>query len=145
MIYIASDHGGFELKKHIFRKLEAEDIVITDLGPEKFDPNDDYPDYVTPLVEKVLEDGENKGFLICRNGVGVSMAANKYKGIRATLSWSAEHAASSRNDDNTNVLCLPADYVSHKDGLEIVKVWLNTSFSNKDRHVRRVVKVNNLI
>ena len=141
MIYITSDHGGFDLKKYLTENIPE----ITDLGPNKLDPEDDYPDFIPPLAEKVLENKENKGIVLFRNGVGVSMAINKYKGIRATLSWNEKHAMSSRNDDNTNVLALPSDYVSKEGALEIVKKWLSTPFSEEDRHVRRVAKVNNLI
>ncbi|MBU1132999.1 MAG: RpiB/LacA/LacB family sugar-phosphate isomerase [Patescibacteria group bacterium] len=141
MIYITSDHGGFELKKYIVENIPE----LTDLGPSEFDPEDDYPDFVPPLVDKVLEDKENMGIVICRNGVGVSMAANKFKGIRAALSFNIKHAESSRKDDNSNVLALPSDYISHEEAIEIVKTWLNAPFSNKERHVRRVAKVNNMI
>ena len=81
MIYITSDHGGFELKKYIVESIPD----IKDLGPRELDPEDDYPDFIPPLVEKVLEDKENLGIVICRNGVGVSMTANKFKGIRAAI------------------------------------------------------------
>lgn len=141
MIYITSDHGGLELKNYLVKSISE----LIDLGPTTLDPEDDYPDFIPPLVDKVLDDKENMGIVICRNGVGVSMTANKFKGIRATLSFSTKHAESSRRDDNTNVLALPSDYISNEEALEIVKTWLTTPFSNKERHVRRVAKVNNII
>lgn len=144
MIYIASDHGGFNFKKLIYDYLMEKNIPVTDLGPYEIDPNDDYPDYVSKLTSKVLENSENKGILICRNGVGVCMAANRYNGIRCTLSWNPDHTRSTRVDDNSNVLALPGDYISNEEALACVRMWLETPFSNQDRHVRRLEKVDNL-
>jgi len=140
MIYIASDHGGFELKNIIISFLEGQGTEITDLGPTALDLDDDYPDYVKPLVQKVLEDPINKGVIICRNGIGVSMEANRNKSIRAGLSWNEKHAQSSRNDDNTNVLALPADYITGDEALKIVKTWLKTPFSTEEKFSRRLAK-----
>jgi len=142
MIFIASDHGGFDLKNKIVTKFKKEETEIIDLGAHELDPTDDYPNYVKILTEKVLSSAENKGILICRNGVGVCMAANKYKGIRAGLSWNHKHAISSRNDDDTNVLCLPADYIQDEDAINTVKAWLETPFGNKERYVRRLQEAN---
>jgi len=84
------------------------------------------------------------GVLICANGVGISIAANKFDGIRAALSWNPKHAASSRNDDGTNILVLPADYVTKEEALEILQTWLSTNFSGEDRHIRRIQKISEL-
>lgn len=141
MIYIASDHAGFKLKNIILNKLK-EITKITDMGPYELIPTDDYPDYVKPLVEKVLSDTNSLGILICRNGVGVCMAANKYKGVRAGLSWNYKHAVSSKNDDNTNILCLPADYIQDEDAIKTVVAWIETPFGNKEKYIRRIEKAN---
>ncbi|KKS59699.1 MAG: hypothetical protein UV27_C0025G0005 [candidate division WWE3 bacterium GW2011_GWA1_42_46] len=122
MIFLSSDHGGLEIKKEIARYLEEGGIPHEDLG-------------------KMLETSDSKGVLICRNGVGVTIAANRYKGIRAGLSWNETHAASSRRDDNTNVLTLAADYVKIHEALTIFKAWMNTPFSNEERHKRRLAKI----
>lgn len=140
MIFIASDHGGYELKNKIFDYLEDGGIKVADLGPFRMRPGDDYPDFVKPLISKVLSGPDNKGILICRNGVGVCMMANKSKGIRAGLSWNIKHAVSSRNDDNTNILCLPADYIFEEEALKTVEAWLNTPFSKEQRFTRRLTK-----
>jgi ribose 5-phosphate isomerase B len=142
MIFIASDHGGFELKNKIINHLEYKGLSCKDLGPYELHPEDDYPDYVKPLVNKVLVKPDNRGVLLCRNGVGVCMLANKFKGIRAVLSWNTKHAASSRNDDNTNVLCLPVDYIFEEEAINTVDVWLNTPFGNAPRYLRRLKKGN---
>lgn len=142
MIFIAADHGGFELKNRITSHLENQGITFKDLGAYTLLPADDYPDYVKPLVNKVLENAGNKGILLCRNGVGVCMLANKSKGIRAVLSWNAKHAASSRNDDNTNVLCLPADYIFEEETINTVDAWLSTPFGSAPRYLYRLKKGN---
>jgi ribose 5-phosphate isomerase B len=142
MIFIASDHGGFELKNKITGHLEYEGLPYTDLGAHELRPDDDYPDYALPLIKKVAGEPDSRGILICRNGVGMCMLANKFKGIRATLSWNTKHAVSSRNDDNSNVLCLPADYIFEEEAIKTVGAWLNTPFGNKPRYLRRLKKAN---
>src|SRR3989344_5984779 len=113
MIYVSSDHGGLELKNKLVAYLTQKNVEVTDMGPFELDSDDDYPEYVLPVVEAVLGAKDNKGMLICRNGEGVSMLANKFKGVRAVLSWNSNHAKSSRNDDDTNILALPADYITY--------------------------------
>jgi ribose 5-phosphate isomerase B len=141
MIYIASDHGGYNLKTEFVKYFSDNGIQFEDVGPYELVQDDDYVDYVLPLVQRVRADENAKGILLCRNGVGVSMLANKFKGVRATLSDKPVHAKSSRNDDNTNVLAIPSDYVDSATALEILKTWLTTEFSNDERHVRRLYKV----
>lgn len=141
MIYISSDHRGIELKNFLVNSLVTEGIGIVDLGPFETNQYDDYPDFAKLVAEKIQENFENMGVLICANGVGMSIAANKFEGIRAALSWNPKHAASSRNDDGTNVLVLPADYVTKEEALEILQTWLSTNFSGEDRHIRRIQKI----
>jgi len=140
-IYIASDHRGFQLKSILIEYLKQKNVTIIDMGPFELDQEDDYPDFVIPTMKKLQENEANKAILICGNGVGVSMLANKFENIRATLSWDAKHAKSSRNDDDTNVLALPADYVDEQAAKNIVDIWLNTDFSNAERHKRRLEKM----
>ncbi len=141
MIYISSDHRGFELKKFLVEELEKDDIHIEDLGPKDINPEDDYPDYAKIVAEKIQENPENMGIVICANGVGISIAANKFDGVRAALSWNPVHAASTRNDDGANVLALPADYITKEEALITVQRWLTTNFSGEERHIRRLVKL----
>ena len=141
MIYITSDHGGFELKKKIINHLLEGKKEVEDMGPQHLDPEDDYPDFVIPLAKQMKGDSESLGIVICRNGVGVSTCANRFKHIRAALSWDPKHVASAKSDDNINVLALPADYVDETAALEIVDTWLETKFSFKPRHIRRLKKV----
>lgn len=140
-LFIASDHGGYQLKKRLVRYLENElEQPVTDLGPHEFVEGDDYPDYVFPLAEKVVATN-GRGILICKNGVGVTIAANKVPGVRAGLCYNLTAAQSMMNDDNTNIMCLAAHLSSDEHAMAMVKRWLATPFSNEERHVRRLKKV----
>jgi RpiB/LacA/LacB family sugar-phosphate isomerase len=142
MIYIAADHAGFELKNELINYFSTNNIEFEDLGPYEFTPDDDYTEYVLKLVERVRYNENSLGILLCRNGVGVSMLANKFKGIRCALTFSSKHAVSAKNDDNTNVLALPADYLEKDAVIETVKSWVDAPFSSEERHLRRVNRVN---
>ncbi len=141
MIYLASDHGGFKLKETIEKHLREKGDDVIDLGPKKLDSTDDFPDFVIPLAKKVAESEENLGIVLCRNGVGVEVAANKIDGVRAALSWDPKHAASSRRDDNSNVLALPADYLDPKKAIKVLDSWLSTPYSKEPRFERRLKKI----
>lgn len=142
MIYLAADHGGYNLKEEIKKGFDEAGISYEDLGAHKLTPDDDYPDFAIPAAKKVSEDPENnKAILICRSGTGEVIVANKFPNVRASLSWNVEHAKKSREHENANVLSLPADYISSDEAKEIVGSWLNTDFSNADRHKRRLQKI----
>src|SRR3989338_2819396 len=145
MLYIASYHGGFKLKEELNKFFKREKIKVTDLGPKAFDPSDDYPDYAA-LVGKQVSANPKKdaGILMCRSGQGVCIAANKFKGVRAGLAWNPAVARASRNDDMTNILCLPSDYITVEAARSIVKNWLGTPYSKDPRHIRRVNKISAL-
>lgn len=143
-VYIAADHGGFELKDKIKRALLSMDIVPIDCGADILDPIDDYPKYAMNLTKKLKEDNFEGavGILICRSGVGMSIAANKVKGIYASLCSTREQASKAREHNNSNVLCLDADYVDDQMHIEIVKTFLTTEFAGWDsRHGRRVKQI----
>ncbi len=141
-LFIASDHRGFQLKKRLIRYLENElKLPVTDMGPEEYDETDDYPNYDIPLAKKVAKTKGGRGILICGNGIGVCMAANKVKGIRAGLGYNLMAAETMMTDDNTNVLCLAARLSTEEHAMAIVKKWLETEFSGEKRHVRRLKKV----
>lgn len=141
MIYLAADHGGFQLKNRVKEFLVNKGLEVIDLGAHDYNPEDDYTDFVLELADKVASDPINKGIVSCRNGAGVSIAVNKNPKIRATLSWTVHHAASTRTDDDTNVLALPGDYIDENTAIEIVDAWLATSFSQEERHQRRLSKI----
>lgn len=136
--FIASDHAGLELKNFLAQEFKS----LTDLGPKEFIIEDDYPDYVYLLTKEMKKDIQNsKGILICKNGVGVCMAANKFKDIRSGLTFSESHAKTLVSDDNINVLCLPADFISKEEAIKIVKNFLDSKFVPENRHLRRLKKV----
>jgi len=144
MIYIASDHGGFTLKSAAIEHLKQKGLDVKDMGPYEQVDWDDYPDYVIPLAKEIQKDIKGKGIVICKNGVGVSITTNRFKNVRAALSWTPEHAKTSRLDDDTNVLALPALFINESTALEIVDTWLNTEFSGEPRHIRRIKKLENI-
>ncbi|MFH0857243.1 MAG: RpiB/LacA/LacB family sugar-phosphate isomerase [Candidatus Magasanikbacteria bacterium] len=143
-IYIASDHGGYQLKKRIVRYIENELMSeVEDMGPHEYMENDDYPDYVIPLAKKVA--GENaRGIVICSNGIGVCIATNKVKNIRAGIGYNMMAAETMMQDDNTNILCLAAKGLTEDHALSVVKIWLDTPFSEAERHIRRLEKIHAL-
>lgn len=143
-LFIASDHGGYALKKRLVRYVQNElEREIEDLGPHEYVETDDYPDFVMPLTQKVLET-QGRGIIICRNGIGVCIASNKIPGIRAGIGYNIAAAESMMKDDNTNVLALAADHVSEEFAMAILKKWLENNFSGEERHVRRLAKVQEL-
>ncbi len=144
MIYISSDHRGFNLKNYLVETFKNKGVEIEDLGPNELKDDDDYIDFATILAKKIQENPENRGILLCKNGVGMSIVANRFKGVRAALSWNPKHAASSRNDDNSNVLVLPSNYIKENEAVEVVESWFNTPFSGEERFIRRLSKLDSL-
>ncbi len=143
MIYLGADHRGFELKEKIKTWLSEWGYQYEDLGALEYNKDDDYPDFAKAVAEKVIGvDAEgNRGILICGSGIGVAIAANKIKGIRAGTAISAEQLHDSVNDEDTNVLALSADYLSEEQAQTIAKSFLETKFSGEERHVRRINKI----
>lgn len=140
MIYIASDHAGYELKEILKKYLTELGESVTDVGPEQRNPEDDYPDYAAHLAQEMLKH-DGRGILLCGNAVGVGIVANKFRGIRAGIGYSVYAAKSSREDDDTNILCLPARVLQSDEAKEIVRMWLQTPFSRAKRHQRRIAKI----
>ncbi|MEO8065338.1 MAG: RpiB/LacA/LacB family sugar-phosphate isomerase [Candidatus Doudnabacteria bacterium] len=141
-VYLGADHGGFKLKEEIKNWLAEWHIEFEDLGAKEFKSDDDYPDYAWPVAVKVGNAEGAFGILACRSGQGESIVANKAKGARAALAWTEHSAAAARNDDDANILCLPADYVTLGSAKAMVHMFLTTPFDEKEeRFVRRVNKV----
>lgn len=134
-IFIASDHAAFWQKKFLIEKLN-ETYDIEDLGTNSED-SVHYPHYAITLAKHVLENAGSRGILLCGSGIGVSIVANRFKGIRAALCRDLEDAELSRKHNNSNVLCLGGRKTSEDDLYEIAKVWLNESFEG-DRHQTRI-------
>ncbi|MFA6007497.1 MAG: RpiB/LacA/LacB family sugar-phosphate isomerase [Candidatus Shapirobacteria bacterium] len=140
MIYIAADHRGFRLKEEIKKWLETELYEFRDLGASNYDRDDDYPEFAFKLGETIVSENA-RGILICGSGAGASIAANKVIGIRAGLCTSVKQATAAKNDDNINVLCLSADWVSLDDNQKITEAFLKTLFSSDERYIRRINQI----
>ena len=136
---IGSDHAGYDLKKQIFEYLQKEGHVVIDQGTYNKD-SVDYPDFAEWVVKDVQNKEADYGILVCYTGIGMSMAANKARGIRAALVGKVEDAVLTREHNNANVLCLSAKNTSAEDAFEIIKAFLSTDFAG-GRHERRVEKV----
>jgi ribose 5-phosphate isomerase B len=142
MIYIGADHHGFELKAKINEWLKGRGYVFEDLGAYKYDAWDDYTDYAIQVGEKVAESPEkNWGILICGSGVGMSIAANKVKGIRAGLGFAADQVYVARKDDNINVLVLAADSTDELLAMQILSKFFETEYVKSESYMRRVDKI----
>ena len=139
-IIISNDHAGVELKNKVKEYLESKGYKLKDFGNNDGE-SVDYPDIIHPLAKEISENSDSKGIIMCGTGNGVSMVANKYEGVRAGLCWSKEIAELIRKHNNANILSLPARFISIKDALEIVKVFLETDFEEGGRHERRVNKI----
>ncbi|WP_010302455.1 ribose 5-phosphate isomerase B [Kurthia senegalensis] len=138
-IAIASDHGGNNLRKEIKGLLEQKGYEYTDFGP-KDDNSVDYPDYATPVAEGVASGEFDKGILICGTGIGMSIAANKVKGIRCALVHDTFSAKATRCHNDSNVIAMGERVIGAGLALEIVETWLSTDFEG-GRHERRVSKI----
>ena len=145
-IYIGADHNGFDFKRQIIEFLQRSGYDVVDDGDVKLDPNDDFPQYAGTVVASLLGDSDttSRGILICGSGQGMCIAANRFKGIRASLCWSVEEARASRNDDDSNILCLPSRYLSLDDAKPVIMAWLNTAFAGAPRFVRRIQQLDTL-
>lgn len=145
-IYIGADHRGMEFKAAISDFLRRSSIEVVDVGDTSMDPNDDFPKFAGQVATALLGDSapDSRGILICGSGQGMCMAANRFKGIRASLCWNLEEARSARNDDDSNVLCLSASYLSLEDAQAIMSAWLNTPFAGADRFKRRIQELDQL-
>ena len=138
-IPIGADHAGFELKQRLVQELKKLGYDPIDVGTDS-PASTDYPDYAHPVAHQV-EDGEAKrGILLCGTGLGMSYAANRHHGVRAAVAWTPEIAKLSREHNDSNILVLPARFVSDDEGIAILKAWLDTPFEG-GRHQRRVDKI----
>ena len=140
-IAVATDHGGFELKKELLTALSGRDIKIMDFGPYELDPSDDYPDFSNEAAKAVSMGQADCGILICRSGIGMSINANRYNYVRAALVGNAETAKQSRIHNCSNVLVLSGDSLDAAGMMKIVDAWLTTPYSNEERHSRRLRKI----
>ena len=140
-VAIGSDHGGFELKEYLKSELKN-DFDFIDEGCFSKD-SVDYPLYAEKVAKEMQNKNADYGIVICTNGIGMSIAANKFKGIRCALCLNESMALKAKTHNNANVLSLGAENQGRTEALQIVKTFLSTKFSNEERHARRVNIINN--
>jgi ribose 5-phosphate isomerase B len=137
-IYLASDHGGYYLKEELKSFLSDKGHQVKDFGAYSFDAQDDYPDFVLPLAEKLAKEDHALGIVLGRSGNGEAIAANKVKGIHAAHCLSVKMAKRAREHNNANLIALGAEYVTPTAAKRIVDAFVTTPFSRAARHTRRV-------
>jgi len=138
-IYAGSDHAGFNLRRKLVDHLRGRGHLVEDLGPAT-DASCDYPTSAAAVARAVRDDAGAFGLLVCGTGLGVCIAANKVRGVRAVDAWNVEGAKLSRAHNDANVLCLRERLMSEGDALAVVDAWLATSFEG-GRHGRRVAQI----
>jgi ribose 5-phosphate isomerase B len=147
-IYLGSDHQGFHLKEKVFAYLAKHSYDVTDVGDETLDPDDDFTEFAQAAALQVIgsDDHDPRAILLCGGGQGMAMAANRFHGIRASVIWDAYEAKMTRNDNDSNVLCLPARILDGDDSAweGILETWLNTPFASAARYKRRNDKLDEL-
>lgn len=138
-IAIASDHAGFALKEYLKNALQSKGYLLEDFGTDS-EESMDYPDVIHPLARAIEKGKFAFGLIMCGSGIGVSMVANKYAGIRAALCWNEEQAELTRRHNDANVLSLPGRFIDFDRAVRMAEIFLNTSFEG-GRHQRRVEKI----
>ena len=140
-IYLGSDHNGFHMKEKIFAYLAKHGYDVEDVGDTVLAPQDDFPEFAQAAALKVLgEEAEDaRAILLCGGGQGMAMAANRFRGIRASVVWDAFEAKMTRNDNDSNVLCLPSRILENDEAewRGIIETWLATPFASAPRFKRR--------
>lgn len=145
LIYIGADHRGFQLKEILKKQLSELDYKFVDVGNDHYDENDDYPDFAASVGQAINQDPLNRrGILICGSGAGVDIVANKFKSVRSVLAINLDQARASRNDDDTNILSLAADFLTEDEAKKILDIWLKTPFSGKENYQRRLKKISQI-
>ena len=139
-LILGSDHAGFNHKEQLIKTIKEKKIDFADLGTKGPD-SVDYPDYAHLVSKEILKDKSNIGILICGSANGVAMAANKHKGIRAAICWNVDIATLAVTHNNSNILCLPARFISKEEQKLIFEAFIKSSFEG-GRHKIRVDKIN---
>lgn len=141
MIYLGSDHRGFNLKEDIKKYLDSLGIEFTDLGYAEKIEGDDYNDIAEDTAKRVRLANENLGILFCGSGVGVDIVANKHKLIRSALCFNKETAERARQHEGANIMCVPCDFVDFNLAKDMILTFIKTPFSFEERHVKRITKI----
>lgn len=153
-IYIGTDHAGYVLKEKLVSSLKGQGYEVIDMGAFEYNEVDDYPDFVVPVARAVSEDPNGvKGIILGSTGEGEAIAANKFPHVRAVVYYGraepvvdneSEIITRSRQHNNANILSLGARYFTEESVMEAVNLWLNTPFSEDERHIRRLAKIDEI-
>lgn len=145
-VYIGADHNGFHLRNALIEYLKRAGYDVVDEGDTKLEPEDDFPVFAQRVVKDVLgsDDSDARGILLCGSGQGMCMAANRFKGIRAALGYDRESIRAARNDDDANVLCLPANTIDKSQLNILTEMFLNTAFAAAPRFKRRLAQLDEM-
>lgn len=143
-IYLGADHRGYLLKEKIARFLFEKGYSFEDMGALSLNPDDDYPLYAEKVASMIASGPKDRGILVCGSGVGVLVVANKFDGVRAGLGINKEQVVAARNDDDINVLALASDFTGEKQALEMVLAFLETPFSGKAKHKKRIEDISRI-
>jgi ribose 5-phosphate isomerase B len=142
-IILSSDHAGFKLKEAIKKFLIKEGFEVNDLGTHAYNTDDDYPEFIAAAAKNVASSKDSKGIVFGGSGQGEAIVANKIKGIRAVIYYghNLDIVKLSRTHNDTNILSLGARFLTEKQAIEAVKLWLKTEFNNEERHKRRIKQI----
>ncbi|KKQ01371.1 MAG: Ribose 5-phosphate isomerase [Parcubacteria group bacterium GW2011_GWA2_36_24] len=153
-IFIGTDHAGYVLKEHLVTFLKGEGYEVIDKGAYEYNENDDYPDFVIPVAQEVSKDGNNvRGIILGGTGEGEAITANRFPNVRAVVFYGnakpvvdneSNIIVRSRQHNNSNILSLGARYFTEESAMEAVNLWLKTSYSGEERHIRRLEKVDKI-
>lgn len=147
-IYLGSDHAGYHLKEKVFAYLAKHGYDVQGVGDETLDPADDFPEFAQAAALKVISDIDKdpRAILLSGNGQGMAIAANRFKGIRAVVAWDAYEAKVTRNDNDSNILCLPARILEDDDRAwqGVIETWLSTPFAGAVRYRRRIAQIDGI-
>ncbi len=140
-VYLGSDHAGFELKEHLVRHLTSLGHAVVDVGPESFDPEDDYPPFCIETARRVVANAGSLGIVLGGSGNGEQISANKVAGCRAALAWNTETASLAREHNDAQVMGIGARMHTQAEAEQIVEAFLNTPFDGGERHARRIALI----
>ena len=156
-VHLGSDHAGFEMKEVVKEWLEQNHYEVIDHGAYEFDETDDFPEFIEPVAREVSIDSQSRGIMFGGSGQGEAMLANRFPGIRAAVYYGNPDImqtdskgnelniiSSSRQHNNANILSLGARFLEEVEALEAVQLWLETSFSGEERHIRRLEELDQL-
>ncbi|MFZ1249283.1 MAG: RpiB/LacA/LacB family sugar-phosphate isomerase [Candidatus Saccharimonadales bacterium] len=145
-IFIGADHDGFDLKATLCDYLSRGGYEVVDMGDEQKHPDDDFPQFAARVVGAMTDDPSTdvRGILLAGSGQGMSMAANRFKGVRACIGWSQDTVRAARNDCDSNILCLPVHGMEFEAQVGVIHTWLMTPFAGAPRYKRRIEQMDQL-